>query len=207
MKKYTRDEKILSWMIRAYIELIAKTSSIKCTGQIDDRLMANAILGFWHQDSMGMNFLLRQMQKSHHQTQIIVTADKRGNYIEGVIAKYGAKALRMPDGMRLRPFLQNLKEKAKEERANLCIALDGPLGPLHEPKKLGFMLAHEANKPCVLIKVEYTRKIHLYKRWDKYVIPLPFGKITFTAYYIEKVTKEDLRDFANYKQKIKDTLL
>ena len=207
MKNYTLGEKAMSLLYKGYIELIARTSCIEAKGDLEESTLSNAVVGFWHGDSFGVNFLLRKLRSPKHNIYVIVTADQRGNYIENILNTYGAHALRMPDGTRLRYFLKELKEMAQVPDTTLCVALDGPLGPLHEPKKLGAMLAHEGHKNYVLVKVEYTRKIHLTKRWDQYVVPLPFGKITFTGYNQGEVCKEELRTFTEYKQKIKKQIL
>lgn len=207
MKNYTLGEKIISFLYKNYIELVAYTSCIEIKGDLEKGILRDAVIGFWHGDSFGVNFLLRELMNPKQDVSVIVTADQRGNYIERILNIYGAQALRMPDGARLRHFLNELKQMAQLPNHALGIALDGPLGPLHEPKKLGAMLAYEGDKPYVLIRVEYTRKIHLTKRWDRYAVPLPFGKMTFTGYNQGKVSKEELRTFTEYQEKIKKQLL
>lgn len=204
-KCYTIGEKLIGGCYRKYIRWAARTSELQIEGDIDQKTLRNAMIGFGHGDSLGVQFLLQMLQNEKNHIQVIITADKRGNYIEYVANAYGAHALRMPDGAKIRQFLEELKQVARSS-TTLCIALDGPLGPYHEPKKLGFMLAHEGNKEMILIQVECTHKLHLFKRWDQYVVPLPFWKITFRLQSAGKVTIEDLRSFTLYKQKIKDKL-
>ncbi|MGL4737002.1 MAG: hypothetical protein ACRCW2_06050 [Cellulosilyticaceae bacterium] len=205
-RKFTQYEQIISKLYYAYIEWVARTSQIVIDPQIHQLKQQEAILGFWHGDSLGMNFLLRTLQGGEVTPHVIVTADKRGNYIELLIRRYGGDVYRMPDGMAMRSFLRALKDGARQPKQTLCVALDGPLGPYHEPKKLGAMLSCEGSKPYVLIKVSYKRKLHLTKRWDHYVIPLPFGKMTFEAYDLGTMGNAQLRDFEIYKKVIMEKM-
>lgn len=189
-----------------YIEWVAKTSRIKLEGEIIQVKDQEAILGFWHGDSFGMNFLLRAMKGSAVKADVIITADKRGNYIEQLIKGYGGAVLRMPDGMAMRSFFKALKEASKQPGRTVCVALDGPLGPYHEPKKLGATLSLEGNKPYILVKVDYKYKINLNKRWDRYAIPLPFGEMTFTGYNLGVINKSQINEFTLYKQVIQKTM-
>lgn len=41
----------------------------------------------------------------------------------------------MPDGIKMKSFLRDLKLVSKKENESVAISLDGPLGPYHIPKK------------------------------------------------------------------------
>lgn len=197
-------DKIISKVYISYIELVAKTSCISLEGDFRKEIIDECIVGFWHGDSFGMNFLLREISDEKRNLNVVVTIDKRGNFIENIMNNYGVKALRMPDGIKMKGFLRSLKEKSKEKNNTLCITLDGPVGPYKDPKKVGFMLSNESKKPIILINVNYSRKLTLKNRWDKYVIPLPFSKIKFTSYNFGVIEKEELRNFEELKKKTID---
>lgn len=197
-------DSIISKIYISYIELVAKSSKITLNGDFRKEVIDECIVGFWHGDSFGMNFLLREIKNSERDLSVVVTIDKRGNFIEKIMNNYGVKALRMPDGIKMKGFLRTLKEKSKEKSKTLCITLDGPVGPYKDPKKVGFMLSNESEKPIILVNVNYSRKITLKNRWDKYVIPLPFSEIKFTSYNFGKIEKEELRDFEKLKKKTID---
>ncbi|MGG5460550.1 hypothetical protein [Clostridium sp. B9] len=199
---------------RAYLELVLKTSTVSFENfyEIDDEIMDNCILGFWHGDSYSMNLLLKKLNKYYKvkkhkdiDVNVVVTADERGEYIEYMLNSYGAHALRMPDGVKMKSFLKELRDKSREESV-VVLALDGPIGPLHEPKKIAFSLAKDSEKPFVGIKVEHSKKIRLTKRWDNYGIPLPFTNIKFSADVFGKIDKEVLTNFKEYKEEVKERL-
>ncbi len=57
------------------------------------------------------------------------------------------------------------------------IALDGPNGPYHVPKKGIFVIARKSESEIIPMGIWYQRKIIMKNRWDKYQLPLPFSKV------------------------------
>lgn len=189
-----------------YLELVYKTSKIEIKLNNGD-IVKNSIIGFWHGDSYVMNLLMKELSKEEIDVAVVVTADKRGDYIEETLNYYNMRALRMPDGIKMKYFLRELNDESKKENSTLVISLDGPLGPLHEPKKIGFKLANTSEKNFLATKIEIKRKITLTRRWDNYIIPLPFSEIKFSIVDFGKVSKENLINFNIYKEKLKKELL
>lgn len=199
-------EKVISKIFILYIEIVARTSNISVIGDVNFLSLRNSIIGFWHGESFGLNLLMRKIQDDGRNMKVVVTKDSRGNFIEEMLKKYGIDALRMPDGIRMKSFLRKLKDEGRKENNTVGIALDGPLGPYREPKKVAFMLSSIGNKPCILVKGDYSSKITLNKRWDKYLIPLPFSKVTFTLVNYGIIEKEELKDFEKVKIKVKEVI-
>lgn len=200
--------KVLTYIYILYIEIISSTSKINFNidKELQNVILSNCIIGFWHGDSCAMNIVLKELNSSCKDLRVIVTASKRGNYIEGILNNYGARAIRTADGMGIREFLKNIREFTKVEGTTLCISLDGPLGPLKEPKKIAFSLCNKSNKPFIGIKFKFSRKIILKNRWDKYLIPLPFSKIDIDVINFHNVSDENLLQFEEYKDRIKEKL-
>lgn len=191
---------LFSAFAHAYLKLVDVTGRFEIINQ--DAIRENTMLGYWHGDSYCMKLLLRNISNRKHSIIVIVTADSRGDVIEKIIANYGARAIRLPDGLSIRHHLRDLKEMCKTSGDIFALALDGPLGPLHEPKKLIFLLASEAEKKMAYIHFKYKNVIRLKHRWDRYVIPLPFSKITAYVEELGYISKEDLRNFADYRKKL-----
>lgn len=122
-------ETIISKLFIVYLELVFKTSDIVLNELNFD--INNSIIGFWHGDSYSMNLVIKKLVSEKFSLNVIVTADTRGNYIENVLKKYNVKALRMPDGIKMKSFLRDLKLVSKKENESVAISLDGPLGPYH----------------------------------------------------------------------------
>lgn len=200
-------DKMLSNLFIVYIELVSKTIKVNIDNiNVDHNTLDNCILGFWHGNSYAMNLFIKSYIDKKSNVKAIVTADRRGNYIENILKYYGVGSLRIPDGTRIKNFYKDLKNESKTENSTLCFALDGPLGPLYEPKKLPFLLSSEGNKPFVGVKINLSKKITLSKRWDNYSIPLPFTKAKFIIYNFEVIDDEILDNFNDYKESVKKIL-
>ncbi len=169
-------ENILQWLFTKYLALIGRT--VKIEWHEENTYGDSQIFGFWHEDSFFMNLVLEELSHKTTPVDVIVTADTRGDYIEHMIKKCGGSALRVPDGYRAFAALKKIVQDSYEKTHSIAVALDGPLGPRHEPKKLAFYLSEHAEEEFVGISLSYSSCFRLRRRWDKYVIPLPFTKVT-----------------------------
>ena len=169
-------ESILQWLFTRYLSLINRT--VKIVWDEDNIYGDSQIFGFWHEDSFFMNLVLEKLSHKTAPVDVIVTADTRGNYIEDMVRRCGGNALRVPDGYKAFPALRKIVQDSYEKTHSLAVALDGPLGPRHEPKKLAFYLSEHADEEFVGISISYSSCLRLKRRWDKYAIPLPFSRVT-----------------------------
>lgn len=169
-------ESILQWVFVNYLRLLEKTVHIEW--HEDTRFGDSQIFGFWHEDSFFMNLVLENLAHKTRPVDVIVTADTRGNYIEHMVQRCGGHALRVPDGYQAFAALKKIVRDTYEKEHSLAVALDGPLGPRHEPKKLAFYLSEHADEEFVGISLSYSSCFRLKSRWDKYAVPLPFSRVT-----------------------------
>ena len=188
------------WIWRKYIGFVARTSKIEFQGI--DHIDANRMLGFWHEDSYCMQLLLRELQRREKRTHVIVTSERRGDYIAEMVSHYGAEPMRLPDGMKMRSFLNDLKKDSKQSGLTLAAAMDGPSGPYRKPKRLLFMLAHEAEKAVIYVRFLKKGMITFPWRWDKYRIPLPFTRLICQIDYIGEIAREELKNFDEYAKRV-----
>lgn len=192
--------RLLNACFLTYTKLLLKT----CKFQIENKeIFRNGIMfGFWHGDCYSMELVLKELSREFSDICAIVTAGTRGDYIENTLSHNGGEALRIPDGMEMKTAYKKMLEAAKRPKLIMAAALDGPAGPCHEPKKLLFMLAKEAKKEVVYSYFTYKRVIRLKKRWDSYVIPLPFARVTAHFEQIGEITREKLSIFDQWKSGI-----
>lgn len=179
---------ILAHLFTGYLKLLEKTVTIRWAE--NSMCGGSQIFGFWHEDSFFMNLVLAEVSKKTGPVDVIVTADTRGNYIQNMIERCGGSAIRVPDGYRGFGALKTVLKNAYERNRSIALALDGPLGPRHEPKKLAFYLSEQAQEDFVGISVTYSSKLRMTWRWDKYVIPLPFTTVTAAAHNYGELNKE-----------------
>lgn len=202
MKKRQFDYRtsMIGLIFKTYVKILGSTVDIHMAGM--EQLRDQQLLGYWHGDSLTMEVVLGHITKTIKDVNVIVTADKRGDYIEQIINAYGANAVRLPDGLKMRPFFKELIQKGADTKGILAAALDGPLGPLHEPKKLLFLISAKSSKELVYLEFGYKRVLRLTKRWDNYVILFPFSKVNASLKTMGIITNEQLCDFKEIKQKM-----
>ncbi len=193
--------KLLNSVFLAYTKLLLKT----CRFRIENRELFHTgiMFGFWHEDCYSMELLLSELSKEHRNICAIVTVNTRGDYIEDTLSHNGGEALRIPDGMEMKAAFRKMLETARRPDLIMAAALDGPAGPYREPKKLLFMLAREREKHVVYAHFTYKHIIRLKKRWDKYVIPLPFSRVTARFESLGVIDKQRLANFDEWSGEIR----
>lgn len=186
----TIGQKILQSVFSGYLKLLEKTVRIEWE---EDELYGNSqIFGFWHEDSFFMNLVLKKLAGKTAPVDVVVTADARGDYIEHMIQKCGGTAIRIADGYGSLKALKKLMKRSYEQSRSLAVALDGPLGPRHEPKKLAFYLSEQSGEDFVGITVDYSACVRLFWRWDCYAVPLPFSRVKVDVRDYGEVTKREI---------------
>ena len=192
--------KLLNTIFITYTKILLKT----CRFRIENKELfgPGIMFGFWHEDCYSMELLLSDLSKEYRNICAIVTADTRGDYIENTLNHNGGEALRIPDGMEMKTAFKKMLEAARRPELIMAAAFDGPSGPYREPKKLLFMLAREREKRVVYAHFTYKRVIRLKKRWDKYVIPLPFARVTAHFENLGVIDKLRLASFDEWSGEI-----
>lgn len=191
-------ELILSKVFIYYIRFVYATSKITKEGYFSLLRNANSekfIIAFWH----GENYCFFPLLKGES-LYVVATKDRRGNYISSICNHYGYVPIRMSDDSTGDNSLFRLiKRVSGQDAANLAITLDGPLGPYHQVKKLPLATAVLTKRRLVAVSMDVKRKVRLKKRWDKYVIPLPFNEIKFYAHEPLLIERSDLKENAPSK--------
>lgn len=202
-------QQILQGVFTGYLGLLERTVSIEW--QQEELCGSSQIFGFWHEDSFFMNLVLKNLAGKTAPVDVIVTADTRGDYIESMIQKYGGSVIRVPDGYAAFGALKMLMRRSYEQARSLAVALDGPLGPRHEPKKLAFYLSEQKGEDFVGISLCYSACLRMFWRWDGYAVPLPFSKVTVAVRDYGEVSKRKIpelpvRAVPKKQQMIRDVL-
>lgn len=174
----------------SYLKFLEKT--VKIEWQEELPYGDSQIFGFWHEDSFFMNLVLKNLVGKTAPVDVVVTADARGDYIEYMLQKCGGSAIRIPDGYAAFGALKVLMQRSYEQLHSLAIALDGPMGPRHKPKKLAFYLSEKKGEDFVGISVRYSACLRMFWRWDRYVVPLPFSRVTVAVKDYGAVSKNSI---------------
>jgi len=184
-------EKFFTKLSIGYLKFAYKTSKVTYTGRADFREKENlkdVVIGFWHGNSYCAFPVLRDTG-----TYILTTINKRGDYISDIGKSFGYNVIRVPDESKGENHVFKIRKEINgTKKSGIAFALDGPLGPYHVPKKFLLLIALLTKRKVVTVSFNIKRKIKLVKRWDKYVIPLPFNNIEVCFDEPLEVTKEGL---------------
>lgn len=192
--------KIISSLYIFYLWILSKTCKIRIINECDIDIN-NSIIGFWHGESFPMYLLMKRWNELN--IAAIATSDARGDYIDTICKRYGIRPLRLPNGSAARHGINDIIKIGKEDKTlSICFSIDGPLGPFHDPKKMVFYIANRAEKKYLGITVQVKGKYVIKARWDKYVVPLPFSKITYNIRSFGDISKEHVRNYDRLRQDI-----
>lgn len=185
-----------------YIEFVYQTSKVHYIGPKEilfDQDAEKVVALFWHGESYCFYPAFQGIK-----LYVTVTRDRRGDYIADICNHFGYQAIRVPDASEGGNHIFKIRELVKnQDLANIAISLDGPLGPYHAPKDFPLAMAYLLKRRVVPISIRVKRKITL-KRWDKFVVPLPFNRIDIHLGDPVAVTREGKTDkFAAMKATIK----
>lgn len=157
--------------------IICKTLRVEIKGKkaYDDlkKDNKNVIFAIWHQATFVMFHLYRKKD-----TAILITSEVRGQVLGKCAEWMGYKALpiflerKITMARSTARLLQYLKQGH-----DVVIAVDGPIGPLHEIKPGVFYLSKNSKTSILPVGVKAPLKLTFSWRWDKYFIPLPFSKV------------------------------
>ena len=129
------------------------------------------IVVFWHRKIFTVCNATRIIKKKAS----IVSASKDGEILAELLKREGNELIR---GSSNRDNIKSLKEAMKYAKKNyaLGIAIDGPKGPIFEPKAGAIFIAQKTGMPIVPVSSYCSKKWIFKNMWDKLEIPIPFAK-------------------------------
>lgn len=199
-------QKILNLIIPllAYltIKLLNKTLRVKVIGEDKVRQLKQEgkriIYAFWHgRQSMLVPYMAKR------QIVVMVSLSRDGEYQSKILKRFGYKICR---GSYSRGGIRGLLNLIKELKAGFDagFAVDGPRGPIYEPKEGIIFAAKKGNGYIVPVTASAKKKWILKKAWDKFLIPYPFtqGIIIFGLPYQISNEKDIKQECERLKEKL-----
>lgn len=151
---------------------------------------------FWH----GEQFFLIPFF-SFKNIGIMVSLSRDGEKQAKLLSSLGYKPIR---GSSSKGAISALIELIKYARDGnwTGFALDGPRGPIHQPKPGIIKLAYKTDAKIIPLRVFSSKKWILSKAWDKYFIPKPFSKVILSIRKPLELSGKEEEDL----KKLKDSL-
>jgi lysophospholipid acyltransferase (LPLAT)-like uncharacterized protein len=172
----------LAWVARlfgrllaAYIWLVARTCRI--SGPINQ---GHVIFAIWHESNLAAAIVVWKVRQDK-QPLVLSTRGFRGVVINTMLRSFGAGVVTMPDeGAATRGEAAALARQVAalgRAGASLVISCDGPFGPYRAAKPGLAIVARESGLPVQPWAVASRPPLRLTGRWDRMIVPLPFGRL------------------------------
>jgi len=157
-----------------FTQALIKTVRIKIGrhGSVD--ATKPAIYAFWHGTHFAPVMCVSRVLAANKVVGLI-SASRDGEILATWMEKLGYEVIRGSSSRRAVSGLVKLIQAVKKGYS-VGIALDGPRGPIYEAKDGACYISAKTGVPIQPIGVVYIRKYIFQKAWDKFQLPLPFGK-------------------------------
>jgi len=169
---------LLKKMAAAMIRVVVSSSRVKVSGQEAVAALKRQDLPliyiFWHRHIL---YVIHQFRNTGARPLISLSSD--GELVAAVAEEFGMNPIRGSSSKGgARAFL-NMARCVQNERAAVLITADGPKGPARIVKDGAVQLALRTGAFIIPISWSGSRVKVLEKSWDRFMIPLPFGRIHF----------------------------
>ena len=170
--------KLLKKLAKLMIEFVVFSSRVTISGRENINELQNKNLPliyiFWHRHIL---FVIHQFKNTGARPLISLSSD--GELVAAVAEEFGMKPIRGSSSKGgARAFL-NMVRSVQKENAQVLITADGPKGPARRIKDGTVQLALKTRAYVIPISWSGSRVKILEKSWDRFLIPLPFGRIHF----------------------------
>lgn len=166
--------KAVSYIAYAYIHLWGRTNRFELIGrdlrEAFRRGEGPFIFTFWHSRQIYPLFYFRNTGVS-----TLVSRSRDGEFVTQVIYRCGLNAAR---GSSSRFGAEGLLGQVRylQQGISLAFTPDGPRGPRETVQPGVLQVAKRSGLPIIPVTFSSSRNIRL-KSWDRFMIPLPFGKV------------------------------
>lgn len=109
----------------------------------------------------------------------VVSASRDGAFLASILEHFNIEPIRGSSSRRGPQALLEATTWAVDKKHSIVITPDGPRGPCYTIQEGIISLAQLTGKPIVPLSYEASSKLQL-RSWDKFQIPLPFAKCTYT---------------------------
>lgn len=161
----------------------------------------NFIMACWHGELLMTPYAYTRYRKIPN-VKLMISDHFDGSLIAYTLSKFGFGTVR---GSSTRNAAKALIVSIRELKSgsDLGITPDGPKGPRHKVADGIVVMAQKANVKIVLVEIKPSSYWQL-NSWDKFVIPKPFGTIT---YYISEMIDVSQISLSEAKDLIQKGLL
>ena len=185
--------RLIPYLVYAYVSFVGLTTRVRVVrGGVPQRLRAENrrfIYAFWHQRQVFFTYTHRNVGAA-----VLVSRSKDGEVIAETMRLSRIGAVRGSSTRGGSAAVRQLMD-VLESGLDIGITPDGPKGPAREVKEGVVFLAQKLGAPILPIANALSRKLEFPKAWDRFQVPLPFGRAAVVyGEPIEILAGDDLAD-------------
>jgi lysophospholipid acyltransferase (LPLAT)-like uncharacterized protein len=168
--------RLLGILLAGYLTLVTRTT--RASGPPINQ--GQVIFAIWHESNLAVAVAILKLR---HDAALVSFSTRgfRGIVMNTMLARLGGSFVALPDERR-----QHRAEAARlsrqlarigREGRSLVVSCDGPFGPHRVAKPGVLIVARESGLPIQPWAVAVRPAWRLKRRWDRQLVPLPFGRI------------------------------
>lgn len=189
---------ILPPILWGIIHLWCKTLRIKNLNPEMDREIkekpGGAIYTFWHSHLFYLFYHYRFLNKF----TLMISPSQDGELLAALVKLYGYPVVRASSYKNTIPGTRELAHLLKKD-AKVIIIADGSRGPRHRAQVGSVQLARMTGVPVYTLSYDAHPK-HELNSWDRFILPLPFSKVTLNFGVPITVAPKADKDIIRQKQ-------
>lgn len=166
--------KLVPYLVYSYVTFIGWTTRQRVLrADIPEKVHAAGerfIYAFWHQRQVFFTWSHRDVSAA-----VLVSKSNDGEMIARTMELSGIDAVRGSSSRGGAAAAREMVEILRSGR-DVGITPDGPRGPAREVKEGAVRVAQLAGMPIVPIANALSHRIEVAKAWDRFQVPLPFGR-------------------------------
>lgn len=172
MNKY----KLIGIFLSFFIKILIKTTKYEVIQSEEALKNKQAIIVIWHRKIIPTMLSTDFLEKKAS----LISASKDGEILEQVLKRFENLGIRGSSNNNSVGGLKQILSLIKKG-FSIGMAVDGPRGPIYEPKAGSVYIAMKTSLPVIPIG-GYTNKKWIFKKsWDKFELPKFFSK---SCYYV-----------------------
>ena len=166
--------KLVPYLVYSYVTFVGWTTRARVLrADIPAKVHAEGerfIYAFWHQRQVFFTWSHRDAEAA-----VLVSKSKDGEMIAKTMELSRIAAVRGSSSRGGAAAAREMVEILRSGR-DVGITPDGPKGPAREVKEGAVRVAQLAGMPIIPIANALSNKIEIAKAWDRFQVPLPFGR-------------------------------
>ena len=167
----------LGWLLAQYVRLVAATSRV--SGHVTQD---QVVLAHWHEYNLVASVVAWKERRHRHHVSFS-TQTFRGQVMTTMLAALDSGSVPLPSPDQKGGSARLALEMARlgQTGSTLVASPDGPLGPYRRARPGALIVAREAGLPLHAWAMATNPSVRLRGRWDRQIVPLPFGRIRVEA--------------------------